>query len=148
MHRSSPPRNVPAFAKVGVDAAETLNTADFVNLERSTIRHADGFARGEYAILPEKAEYDRLRFSFGGIDLTDVDDATLALWALGSEGPPYLLGTSALAADGTFPAIECENHQATYFLYVQSLTEASEGDADLNLQCFVQGLFETVAVVG
>lgn len=147
MHRSSPPRKVAAFSKDEVGSAESVASATFVNLERSTIRHADGFAHGEYAILPEKAEYDRIRFSFGVPTLAGTDpNFTLELWAKGSEDEPYLLGSSELSSAGTFPPIEADNHQATYALVVAAV--AGTNSPTVTVDCFVQGLFETVAVVG
>ena len=148
MHRSSPPRIVPDWSKDTVTAAEDVSAATFVNLERSTIRHEDGFARGEYAILPEKAEYDRIRVTFGVPTLTDVSTASLAVWAKGSDGNAYLLGSSELGADGLFPAIEFPNHQATYALVVASAVTAGGAGAEVSVDAFVQGIFETLAVAG
>lgn len=147
MHRSSPPRIVPGFEKDEVGSAESVASATFVNLEASHVTHEDGFAHGVYAILPEKAEYDKLRFSFGVPTLAGTTpDFTLELWAKGSDGNAYLLGSSELSAAGTFPPIECENHQATYALVVAAVSGTNT--PTVSVTCFVQGLFETVAVAG
>jgi len=139
---------VPDWGKVEVGAAEDVAAATFVNLERSTVRHEDGFARGEYAILPEKAEYDRIRVTFGVPTATDIEAATLAVWGKGSDDNAFLLGTSELGADGLFPAVEFPNHQGTYAVVVAAITEVSEGTPELSVDAFVQGIFETVAVAG
>lgn len=142
MYRASPPRKAADLSLTGVDAAGAPDTDTFVNLFRSTVRHEGGFARGEFALMPDLAQYDRIRFSFGELDVTDVDDATLQVWGMGSEGIPYLLGTSEMGADGSFPPVEFDNHQATYQVVVGSLTEAAEGTASLTVSTFVQGFYE------
>lgn len=142
--RASPPRLVPEFTKTDVAAAEVFGTAfdadDFVNVERSTIRHAGGFAQGEFAVLPDKHHYDRIRFTFGPVT-TDgtVTGATLAVWALGSDGEVRLLGTSELSAAGVFPDVEAENYQATYYVAVQAI--AGSG-AEVSVKTFIQGVHQ------
>lgn len=146
MHRSSPPRKVAAWTKDEVASAEDPTTADFVNLERSTVRHQDGFAYGEYAILPEKAEYDKIRVSFGPATLDDVSDAAISVWFKGSDGGIVLLGTSKLGADGQFPPVTFENHQGEYAVTVSAITDDGGAGPKLSVDVYVQGLFETLSV--
>ena len=88
MYRASPPRTVAEFAKAAVAAAEVYGVdfalTDFVNLERSTVTHSGGFATGEFALLPDKAQYDRVRFLFGKPTMGNADNTcTLELWVVG-----------------------------------------------------------------
>lgn len=140
MYRASPPRKAADLSLVEASAAGTPNTDTFVNLFRSTVRHEGGFAHGEFALMPDLAQYDRIRFSFGEITLADVDTATLQVWGMGSEGIPYLLGTSELGADGTFPPVEFDNHQATYQVVLGELS--SDGSPEVTVSTFVQGVYE------
>lgn len=140
MHRASPLMPVPQFTKTTVAAAEVFGVdfaaTDFVNLERSRVIHSGGFAQGEPAILPDKKDYDLLVFSF--TRPTVVGDATLALWAVGSDKTPYLLGTSELSADGTFPSITVDNFQAEYYLAVDAISGES---AEVSVEVAVQGTY-------
>lgn len=146
MHRSSPPRRVPDLAITAATEVGDPSEATFVNLFASHVQHEGGFARPVYGILPDMPEYDRLRFSFGVPTLAGTDpDATIQLWGKGSEDAPFLLGESALSAAGTFPAIEVDNHQGTFAIIVGGISGTG---AELSVDVFVQGLFETVAVVG
>jgi len=144
MYRASPPRAVSAFAKASVSAAEVYGVdfalTDFVNLERSTVTHSGGFATGEFALLPDKAQYDRVRFLFGKPTMGNADNTcTLELWVVGSDGTPYLAGTSELSAEGTFPAIEIENYQGRYFIAVGAVDGTS---AEVSVDVMVQGTYQ------
>ena len=142
-YRASPPRLVPEFDKVDAAAVEVFGVdftaADFVNVERSGIRHEGGFARGEFAILPDKHHYDKIRFRFGPVAQANVGGASLAVWALGSDDVPHLLGTSVLGADGAFPDVEAENYQATYYVAVADIAGAG---AEFSVQTFIQGVHQ------
>lgn len=145
MYRASPPRTVAAFAKAAVAAAEVLDTdfavTDFVNLERSTVTHSGGFATPEYALVPEKAQYDRIRFMFGKPTMGNADNTcTLELWVVGSDSAnPYLAGQSELGADGLFPAIEIENFQGRYYIAVGAIDGT---DAEVTVAVSVQGTYQ------
>jgi hypothetical protein len=128
-HRASPPRIVGAFTKTTVAAAEAAPSAegDFVNIERSTIRHEDGFAQGEFAILPDKHDYDNLRFIPRATALGAVTEATITIWVRLSDGNVVPFGTSELGADGSFPPIEGENYQGTYAATVSHVATTGDG---------------------
>lgn len=143
--RASPPRRVPQFSKVEADAVEVFDTdfdvTDFVNLERSTVTHADGFAQGEFAILPDKHHYDRLRFYFGPVTTGGtVTGATLAVWSVGADNQVLLLGTSVLSAAGVFPPVEAENYQARYYVSVAAIDGSSS--PQISVETFVQGIHQ------
>lgn len=143
--RASPPRRVPQFSKVEADAAEVFGVdfavADFVNLERSTVRHEGGFAQGEFAILPDKHHYDRLRFYFGPVTLGGtVTAATLAVWSVGADDQVLLLGTSELSASGVFPPVEAENYQARYYVSLALLTGSAS--PEVSVETFIQGIHQ------
>lgn len=142
MHRASPPRIVSQFDKDTVSAAEVFGVdfqlSDFVNLRDSRMVSSGGFAQGVKALLPDKENYDQLVFFFSPATLTDVEDATLTLYGVGSEGVPYVLGTSELGADGQFPAIVCDNRQERYYLAVSSI---SGSGATVSVQTFVSGTY-------
>lgn len=145
-YRASPPRIVPAFDKAAVAAAEAVpaETA-FVSISTTGVTHADGYASGVYAILPDKHVYDKLRFSFTPPTLgANVADATLSLWGRLSDGSIIFLGESVLDARNQFPAVEIENYDARYYLTVSSIT--SDGAAapvlDVTVRCAVQGVYE------
>lgn len=145
MYRASPPRSVSGFAKTAVGAPEVYNTDfdadDFLNLFRSTVRHEGGFAHGEYALMPDMAQYDRLRVIFGVPTLVGTDpDFTLQLWGMGSEEIPQLLGTSELSADGTFPPIEFDNFQSRYYLAVGSV--GGTDNPAVTVEALIQGVYE------
>lgn len=141
-YRASPPRKVsPEWTKTNVDtAAEAVPArAGFVNLEKSTMVHSGGFAQGVYAIMPDKHDYDRLRFAFGPVTVAGtVTAATMAVYAMLSDDSVVLVGTSDLSAAGTFPPIEGENYQGVYAVIVESLT----GTGNISLETFVQGVHQ------
>lgn len=138
--RASPPRKVGAWTKETLTDAESVPSAaaDFVNLEQSTVTMSGGFGTPVFAILPDKHHYDKIRFSFGAPTLDAVTAATMAVYALHADGSVSLVGTSELAANGTFPAIETENYQARYAVILQALT----GTELTAMDVFVQGLHE------
>lgn len=145
MYRASPPRSVKEFEKEDVGAVEVFgvdfDSDDFVNLFRSTVRHEGGFAHGEYALMPDLAQYDRVRVIFGVPTLAGTDpDFTLQLWGIGSEDIPYLLGTSELSADGTFPPIEFDNFQSRYYLAVGAVGGTSS--PEVSVTAAIQGVYE------
>lgn len=140
--RASPPRKVADWTKTAVAAAETVSTtrADYVNLEQSTVTHANGFAHGVYAIFPDKHHYDRLRFSFGSVTLGGtVTAATVAVYAMLSDDSVVLVGESELSSAGTFPAIEAENYQAVYDVVVTAITGTTP---TATMDVFVQGVHQ------
>lgn len=141
MYRASPPRFITALAKTTVGSAESMPaTSAFINLERSTVTHDGGYAAGEYALLPDKAQYDMIRIGFGQVTLAGTNPAfTLQVWGVGSEDVPYLLGTSVLSADGTFPAVEFENHQNRITVIVASV--GGTNTPTVSVTPFVQGLY-------
>lgn len=145
MYRASPLRLVAGLSKENVGAAEVLgidfDADDFVNLWDSRTIHNGGFAHGRDALFPDKDKYDLLVFAFGAPTLTDVDDATLTVWAVGSEGVPYPVGRSELGADGLFGQVLVDNYQARYFVSVGSLDETSAGTADFSVPVFVGGTY-------
>lgn len=138
-YRASPPRKVSAWSQAAASAADSVPSAvaDFVNLEQSTITHEDGFATPVFAIMPDKHNYDRIRFTFGGLVLNTVTSATMAAYAYHADGSVSLLGTSELAADDTFPAIETENYQALYAVILQEFTGTA-----ITVDVFVQGVHQ------
>lgn len=140
-YRASPPRRVPAFFKDGLtDPESAVADGDFVNLERSTVRHADGFAQGEYAILPDKHHYDRIRFLFGPVTVNTGTLSTLSVtvYVKTSDGSIVAAASSDVLADlKTIPPIEFENYQGLYSVKVTALTGSSE---DIDLDVFVQGV--------
>lgn len=138
-YRASPARKVTEFSKDTIEAAEAAPAvaADFVNLERSTIVHDGGFAQGEFALLPDKHDYDHLRFVFGPTTLGNtVTSATITIWVRGSDGSVHIFGSSDLTA-GQFPAIEGENYQGTYAATVSAIAGT---DQELSVDVFVQGV--------
>ena len=138
-YRASPPRIVPPFAKAAVDTVEAVpsTATDFTNLERSTVRHADGFASGEFAILPDKHDYDKLKFVFGPITAGGtLTTAAISIWVRGSDGSVHLFGTSTMT-DGLLPAIEGENYQGTYAATVSTISGAG---GEITVNVFVQGV--------
>ncbi len=140
MYRASPPRRVPAFSKAAVNAVQAVPSAegDFVNLYRSTMRHEGGFAQGEFAILPDLPNYDHLRFVFGPLTTAGtVSGATVTVWSRGSDGSVTRFGSSDLAADNSFPAIEAESYQATFAVTVSGLSGAG---ATVSFDVSVQGV--------
>lgn len=139
--RASPPRKVAAWTKTEVAAAEAVPTvrASFVNLEQSTMVHANGFAQGVYAILPDKHHYDRLRFSFGPVDNDGATAATVSVFAMLSDDSVVLVGQSDLTDADTFPAIEGENYQAVYAVVVTALDGTEE---EVSFDVFVQGVHQ------
>lgn len=145
MYRASPLRLVPGLDKSGVGAAEAFgvdfDVDDFVNLWDSRTIHNGGFAHGKDALFPDKDKYDLLVFAFGVVDMTDVDDATLTVWAMGSEQVPYIVGRSALGADGLFAPVYVDNYQARYYVSVSSIDETADGTADLSVPVFVGGTY-------
>jgi hypothetical protein len=141
-YRASPPRRVDAWTKVALAAAEAnpVTVAEFVNLEASHVTHEGGFSQGVYALFPDKHDYDRLRILFSMPVLVDILDATITLWGRQGTGPVYVLGTSQLRGDGTFPAIEVENYQALYAVTVSFLDPGAL--PALSVQAFVQGVHQ------
>lgn len=140
-YRASPPRIIPAFNKVEVAAVEAVPAeTEFVSISTSTVQHADGFATGVYAILPDKHLYDKLRFSFTNPTLANADNtATLALWGRLSDGEIIFLGESELNAAGQFPPIEVENYDARYFVTVSALGGTTPA---VTVKTAVQGIYE------
>ena len=141
-YRASPPRKVDAWSKDAVGSAESAPSvaADFVNLEQSTLTHEDGFATPVFAILPDKHDYDIVRFAFGPTTLGNADNtATVAVYAYHSGGSISLVGTSDLTDAGTLPAIEGENYQALYAVIVQAVSGTT---AALTVDVFVQGVHQ------
>lgn len=144
MYRASPPRKVSAWTKTDVSAAEPAPSAadDFVNLARSTITHADGFATPEFAILPDKANYDKIRFSFGPVTQAGtVSSATVSVYARLADGSVTLLGERELTAAGGFEPLTVENFQATYAVIV---SEISGSGAEVSFDSFVAGVHENL----
>jgi hypothetical protein len=141
-NRASPPRRVAAWTKTAA-TTEAVPTAraSFINLEASHVVHANGFAQGVYAILPDKHDYDRIRISFGPVTKGNADNvATAAVYAMLSDDSRVLLGTSALASGSTVIApIEFENFQAVYAVVL--LGVAGTGAA-ITTQVFVQGVYQ------
>lgn len=141
-YRASPPRKVAAFSKSAVAAAESDPSVvgDFTNLEQSTVTMSGGFGTPVFAILPDKHDYDKIRFSFGPVTLGNADnEATLAVWAYHADGSISLLGTSELSANDTFPEITAENYQALYAVTVKTLSGTT---AAVTADVFVQGVHE------
>lgn len=135
-YHASPPRKVTEWTLDAAAAADSLPSvaADFKNLEASYVTHANGFASSVFAVLPDKHQYDRLRFSFGPVTQDTVTSATMAIYARHADGSISLLGTSDLTADGTFPDIEAQNYQATYAAILQEFTGTA-----ISVDVFIQG---------
>lgn len=139
-YRASRPIKVAAWTKTAVVDPEAVPAvaADFVNLFRSTVTHSGGFATGEYALLPDQPDYDKLRFLFGPTTLANADNtATLTLWARLADGSVIAAGTSVLSAVKTFPVIEIDNYQATYDITVSAVDGTTHA---LTVDAFVQGV--------
>lgn len=145
-YRASPPRIIPAFDKAAVVAAEAVPAeTSFVSISNTGVTHADGYASGVYAILPDKHGYDKLRFSFTNPSIgANVTGATLSLWGRLSDGEIIFLGESVLDARDQFPALEIENYDARYYLTVSSITSdgAATPDLAITVKCAVQGVYD------
>lgn len=139
-YRASPPRKVPEWSKAALTAAEAVpsDAEDFVNLEQSTMTHNEGFATPVFAVMPDKHNYDRIRFAFGAPVLDAVTAATMAVYAYHGDGSVSLVGTSELSDANVFPPIEAENYQALFAVVLQSIT----GTALTSLDVFVQGVHQ------
>lgn len=147
-YRASPPRKIPAFTKTAVDDNEVFGdeftAADFVNLEASYMTHEGGFSHPVYALMPDKHQYDRIRFSFGPVtEAGTVTTASVQVWVIGSDGAPSLVGQSDLSAAGTFEAIEFENFQGTYYVAVAGLTGS---EPVVSFDTFIQGVYQGYVV--
>lgn len=140
--RASPPRKVAAWTKTAVASAEAVPSArtSFVNLEQSTMTHSGGFAQGVYAILPDKQDYDRLRFLFGPVTLGNADNtATVAIYEMLADGSVLLVGESVLTAAKSFLPVEIENRQGMYAVIVKAVAGST---AAVTFDVFVQGVMQ------
>jgi hypothetical protein len=140
--RASPPRKVAAWTKTAVEAAEAVPStrAAFVNLEQSTMTHADGFAQGVYAILPDKHHYDRLRFLFGPVTLGNADNtATVAVYEMLADDSVVLVGESALTAAKSFLPVTIENRQGMYAVIVKAVAGTTQA---VTFNVFIQGVMQ------
>lgn len=143
-HRASPPIRVHEWDVVDFDSTalsgQTIpDDLVWVNPERSTVRHQDGFAHGEFALLPGKHAYDHFRVLFSNITKENADNtATLTLFTRSSDGTIVVAGTSALVSGAIFaPHIEIENYQAEYAVAVTALAGSS---AEISLNVSIQGV--------
>lgn len=140
MFHKSPPRKVTGLS-LSAATAVAVPTAGttWVNVERQRMVHTSGFAQGEYAILPDKAQYDRIQVSFGPVTTSGAaPGGTIALWGRTSEGDAVLLGTSAYT-NGAFPSIEFDNHQTQFFLGIQSVTGSNTA---FTVDTFISGVYK------
>jgi threonine dehydratase len=143
-YRASPPRKVAAWTKTELSDAEAAPAlvADFVNLEASHMTHSGGFAQGVFAIMPDKHDYDRIRFLFSNVVTADVASATVAVYVMLSGGDIVVAGTAALTAAGTIPAIEIENYQGLYSVILQAVTATEAGTIEFSTDVYVQGVHQ------
>lgn len=144
MYRASPPRKVAAWTKAAVGSAEPTPSAaaDFVNLYRSTITHSGGFATPEFAILPDKPNYDHLRFSFGPVTQGGtVTSAHVSVYERLADGSVTLLGERALTSAGGFLELTVENRQATYAVIVSEIAGTTP---TVSFDVFVAGVHENL----
>lgn len=144
-YRASPLRNVPDMARASVAASEVEGT-DFdgtnaVSISTSTVTHANGQAAGVYAVLPDKHNYDYLRFSFKSTITGTAAGVVLGLWQRESDGGMRRVGSSTYVA-GEFPVIEIPNTDGRYFLAVDDIASATGVDVDIS----VQGLYSIPTV--
>jgi len=157
--RASPLRNVAALALAGVVPGTGDGTngagvgghvpgtdftqANAVSLSTSTVTHANGQAQGVYAVLPDKHDYDYLRFSFGAPALGSADVAcVLGVWMRESDGSLRLIGQSTLA-NGEFPSVDVPNYDGRYWIAPLSFSGTT---ATLSVAVSVQGLYSIPTV--
>lgn len=140
--RASPPI---FLERLEADNAQDVADATWHNLERSTVRHSEGFAHGEFAVMPGKHHYDRIQFLFGPItddgetDLTNVTELEVSVFVRGSDKRTVFVGKSVLGDSGELPAIQFENYQAEYALAVTALDGTTP---DVSFDVFVQGVMQ------
>lgn len=142
MRRASPLIRIPDFdfAAVAATQAKPAETAA-ISLQTSDVRITDGFAQPINAIMPDKHEYQRLRFSLvptgagvaGGPSALEV-----TLWQRTPDGEMDRAGVFALNADGTFSDVEIDNHDARYAVSLSTLTGGTS--PALTAAVYVQGV--------
>lgn len=143
MHRASPPRKVDALSVTGAAAGSPTGPSEYINLGLQTIAHKDGYAQGVYAVLPDIAVYDAIRFLFRVTpdDTTAPTGGTVTVMGRLSDGSgsEYVLGSVEMSADGQFPPFETENYQGVFNIVVAfDGGSGATGDVDT----FVQGVYK------
>jgi hypothetical protein len=134
--KASPLRSVAALDLTAVAAGS-------VSLSTSTVEHANGFASGVYAVLPDKHDYDYLRFSFGLPTMGNADNVcTLGVWMRQSDATFRLIGQTALA-DGAFPEVDVPNYDGRYWIAPLVLTGTTPA---VTVKVSVQGLYSIPTV--
>jgi len=152
-YRASPLRNVPdlALAAVGIGsgaggahvAGTDFTQAAAVSLSTSTVQHSSGFASGVYAVLPDKHNYDMLRFDFGQPVMGNADNTcTLGIWMRESDGGLRLIGQSVLA-NGVFPSVDIPNYDGRYWIAPVELAGTAPA---VTVAVSVQGLYSVPVV--
>ncbi len=151
MRRASPPLPVKDLDLVNITAVDNApSESDAISLAQSDVRIADGFAQPLNAVLPDKHDYQRLRFRVipwdhsggsGGNGITgSPTDAEVTIWQRTADGAmiPFGDGPAKLQADGTFTEVEGDNHDARYYATVTTLTGGTS--PAVNARVYVQGV--------
>lgn len=132
------------FDKAAVGSAESAPTAaECISLGQSDMEVSGGFAHPINAPMPDKHDYERLRFVIApvGAGITGAPTSVeFTLWERTPDGEVIPASASvALAADGTIPAIEIDNHDARYGFTVSTLSGGTTPAVTVGV--WVQGVY-------
>ena len=143
MRRASPLVRVSDFDKAAVTSAEAAPAETVaISLSESTVTWADGFATPVNAALPDKNDYQRLKFVVAptGAGITGTPTAVeVTIWERTADGVMVAAGVAELQADGTFSAVEVDNHPARYWATVSTITGGTSPEVTVGV--WVQGTY-------
>jgi len=142
MRRASPLVRIDDFDKSAVASAESApaETAA-ISLQTSTVQYSGGFATPVMAVLPDKHDYQKLRFVVApvGAGVTGGPSAAeVTIWERTPDGVMVPAGVAELQADGTFSEVEIDNHDARYYATVSTLTGGTSPEVTVGV--WVQGV--------
>jgi hypothetical protein len=143
MRRASPLVRIDAFDKAAVASAESApaETAA-ISLSESTVSWSGGFATPVNAVLPDKNDYQRLKFVVApvGAGITGAPTAVeVTIWERTADGVMVNAGVAELQADGTFTDVEVDNHPARYYATVSTITGGTSPEVTVGV--WVQGTY-------
>ena len=142
MRRASPFVRISAFDKAAVTSAESApaETAA-VSLSESTVSWSGGFATPVNAVLPDKHDYQRVKFRVApvGAGITGTPTAVeVTIWERTADGVMLPAGVAELQADGTFSEVEVDNHEARYYATVSTITGGTSPEVTVGV--WIQGV--------
>lgn len=143
MRRASPWVRLTDFDKAALTSAESApaETAA-ISLSESTVSWSGGFATPVNAPLPDKNDYQRLRFQVApvGAGVTGTPTAVeVTIWERTADGVMLPAGISELQDDGSFSAVEVDNHPARYYATVSTITGGTSPEVTVGV--WIQGVY-------